>query len=356
MTYEYERLGGGLVVPCVRLDLSRSNGPRSAQDFKHRIFEIVDREGALLFRSAGIDGPVRYAEFLATIDFRHHSYVGGTAPRTDLGRGVYTATDLPADTTVMIHQEMAYLDAIPDYISFYCHEPPPEGQKTHLIGDMRRLSAELPDRLRTKYRGKHARLRRTLPPEGSESVIARRDKSWQEVLGTGDRQEAAAIAAREGWDLTWTAGDYLVFVQEPARFFRPHPVYGELWCTQALHYQAAARRLVAERDGRTADARRLAAAMAAAPDTVDAMVMEDGSRIPPEDIAAWFELCLAAEVAYALGRGEVIILDNMLMAHGRSTFTGPRTVYTALGDRAGQPPPRCSTRTSSSRTAHVLPG
>ena len=334
MTYKYEELGNGVAVPCVRIDLSGSNGPVAGRQIRDRIFEIVDREGALLFRGAGIDGPRGYAEFLAAIGFRHHSYVGGTAPRTDLGRGVYTATDLPPDTTVMIHQEMSYLDDVPDYVSFYCHVPPGNGQKTNLIGDMRRLSAELPDELRRKYRGRRARLRRTLRTEGSERVVSRRERSWQEVLGTGDRGEARAIAARKGWDLTWTADDSLIFLQEPARFFRPHPVHGEMWCSQGLHYQPTGRRLVAERDGRMGDALRIATAMREEPDTLDAMVMEDGSEVPPEDCAAWFELCSAAQVSYALGRGEMVIMDNMLMAHGRSTFTGARTMYAALGDRA----------------------
>ena len=333
MRYEYEQLGNGMAVPCVHMDLPGSNGSQAGSELKDRIFEIVDREGALLFRNAGIDSPFRYAEFLASIDFNHHSYVGGTAPRTDLGHGVYTATDLPADTTVMIHQEMTYLDNAPDYISFYCHEPPGNGQKTHLLADVRTLAEDLPAELTERYRGKHARLRRTLPPAGSASVLSRREKSWQEVLGTDDRQTAVAIGAQRRWELSWTDDDYLVIVQEPARFFRPHPIFGEIWCTQALSYQPMARRLVAERDGRTADARRLATAMAEAPDSIDAMMMEDGSRVPAEDSATWFELCMAAETPYALDRGELIILDNMLMAHGRSTFTGTRTMYTALGDR-----------------------
>jgi len=31
----------------------------------------------------------------------------------------------------------------------------------------------------------------------------------------------------------------------------------------------------------------------------------------------------------------VIILDNMLTAHGRTTFTGSRRLFAALGDRLG---------------------
>ncbi len=34
-----------------------------------------------------------------------------------------------------------------------------------------------------------------------------------------------------------------------------------------------------------------------------------------------------------LEQGEVIILDNMLVAHGRGAFEGPREMFAALGNR-----------------------
>ena len=43
---------------------------------------------------------------------------------------------------------------------------------------------------------------------------------------------------------------------------------------------------------------------------------------------------LAAEI-FRLVDTEVISLDNMLTAHGRSTFTGSRRLFAALGDRLG---------------------
>ena len=329
MNYEYEDLGNGLSLPCIHMDLTHA----PVENLKSEIFRIIDEKGGLLFRDAGLFTPKKYSEFLARINFCHHSYVGGTAPRTDLGDGIYTATDLPADFTVMPHQEMTYLDNAPDYISFYCYEPPSNGQKTQLLADVRALEDQLPWDLKKRYQGKRARLRRILPPEGSAEVLARREKSWQEMIGVKEKEQALEIGDLRGWDLQWTEGDYLVIEQEPARFFRDHPVHGEIWCNQGLAAQPLQRLLVAEIDCRSADAQRLRTTIAENTDHTDVMIMEDGSRVPDGDVSTWFELCLAAKTEYALDRGEIIILDNMLMAHGRSTFTGTRTMYTALGDR-----------------------
>ena len=62
---------------------------------------------------------------------------------------------------------------------------------------------------------------------------------------------------------------------------------------------------------------------------------KDGTKVSVEECRTWFKMVCDLETPYALGRGEVIILDNMLTAHGRSTFTGSRRLFAALGDRAG---------------------
>ena len=335
MKYEREQLGDGLSVPCARMDLADNGSPTAAGGLAAEIFRLVDTEGALLIRDTGLRSPHEFAAFLQEIDFRPHSYVGGTTPRTEYAAGVYTATDLPPDRCILLHQEMAYLDDVPDYVAFYCQEPAEHGQKTNLIGDMRAFTAELPDSFKRRFRGKRARLRRRLPPAGKSTGVYKDKKSWQESLGTGDRREAARLGRQRGWELAWTDDESLEITQEPARFFRPHPIHGELWCTQALTFQPESQRLAAERDGRTADAERLAKTMASAPVSLHRMIMEDGTTVSVEECRTWFKMVCDLETPYALGRGEVIILDNMLTSHGRSTFTGSRRLFAALGDRAG---------------------
>ena len=110
-----------------------------------------------------------------------------------MGSGVYTATELPPSVTLHSHQEMSYLETIPDYVSFYCELPPNNGQKTNLFIDMRKFTANLPNELKSRYRGRRARLQRTLK-SSEHGAFSQGEKSWQEALGTGDQQEAALIA------------------------------------------------------------------------------------------------------------------------------------------------------------------
>jgi alpha-ketoglutarate-dependent taurine dioxygenase len=39
-------------------------------------------------------------------------------------------------------------------------------------------------------------------------------------------------------------------------------------------------------------------------------------------------------LAFAWREGDILVIDNMLVAHSRSTFVGPRKIVVALGDMA----------------------
>ena len=171
--YEYENLGNEISVPCLHMDLTGSVDSPAREELTEEIYGIIDREGALLMRDTGLETTSGFSESLSSIGHHHHSYVGGTSPRTNQGWGVYTATGVPADVTIPIHQEMAYLDSVPDYVSFFCEDPPGNGQKTNLIGEMRKFTDSLPVELKKRYQGKRVRLRRMLPPTGKNTDFFR---------------------------------------------------------------------------------------------------------------------------------------------------------------------------------------
>jgi hypothetical protein len=57
----------------------------------------------------------------------------------------------------------------------------------------------------------------------------------------------------------------------------------------------------------------------------------DGSAIDPEDIAVINETYSLCAMAFHWERGDVLLLDNRLMAHGRRPFIGDRKIVVAMG-------------------------
>ena len=58
----------------------------------------------------------------------------------------------------------------------------------------------------------------------------------------------------------------------------------------------------------------------------------DGTRIEDSIIAEINEAYRQETIAFPWQHGDIMMLDNMLVAHGRSPFVGPRKVLVAMGE------------------------
>lgn len=324
----------GTHIPTLDLGGQQCGGTLTDAELGRAIFNIVDQEGALLIRS-DMREAADLSAFLSTIGHKpFSSYVGGTAIRSaPVAENVFKSTELPPDVTIPLHQEMAYVAVIPDYISLFCSSAASGDQKTNLVGDMVRFTQTLPDWVFEKYRGRTARLRRFMPPRGIDHGMFRLRRCWNDMIGTSDRDEARAIAAERNWELRWTEDDFLEVLQEPFPFFRQHPIHGEIWCTQAFAYLPVIQSYLARRDGRVDDWNRMQAAMAEAPETLDTAVLDDGAPLDDDDALFIHKRLEEQTFRIALREGELLILDNILRSHGRSAFHGTRKIFVALGVR-----------------------
>lgn len=52
--------------------------------------------------------------------------------------------------------------------------------------------------------------------------------------------------------------------------------------------------------------------------------------------------CWPSTVGFSWQEGDVLVIDNMLVAHSGSPFTGPRKIVVALGDMTGGTVPQWS--------------
>lgn len=268
---------------------------------------------------------------LAGLPGRLQAYVGGTSPRRVVQGRIMTATEAPGDYSIPLHQEMSYTANPPERIAFVCERPAAEGGET-TVADMRTVTRELGSAIAARFVQKGGlQLRRHLPRPEQIDVWPGFPKPWTEVFGTTDPEEADRVARSRGWRTQWEADGSVQLWQEVLPALRTHPVSGdEVWFNQIHIFDPAASVRWARRDGRHAFADRLEAALRSGRDKVDRIVHGDGSELDEADVEHVAEVMDRAARPLAWRTGDLLVMDNILAAHGRRQFSGPRSILAAL--------------------------
>lgn len=264
-------------------------------------------------------------------------YVGGTSPRVVVHGKIMTATYVPPSWSIPLHQEMAYTRTPPDRISFFCERPAALGGHS-TVGDMRTALVYIDPAVRRKFDRHGLQLRRTLPSPQTLHLKPGIQKSWPEVFGADDPSVVESIVAAKGWRAEWLDDDTLQLWQDVLPAIKLHPATGEpLWCNQAHFFSPACMMAWAQEDNRHADCVAIAKARRANPEMLDNIFFGNGEIVPDEDALHVYRILRRLERPVELRRGDLLMLDNHILAHGRTAFSGERSILVALADHATQP-------------------
>ncbi|HWS56836.1 MAG TPA: TauD/TfdA family dioxygenase [Pyrinomonadaceae bacterium] len=306
--------GGGDLPLVVRPHVRHLDAAAWAGESRDFIESRVRRHGGLLFRGFDLRTADDFARFAAAavgddlLEYRERS-----SPRTRVEGNVYTSTDYPADQSIFLHNENSYQQTWPLRIFFFCRAAPPVGGETP-IADCRRIFARLGPRLRERFVERRVMYVRNF---GDGFGLP-----WQTVFQTADRRTVEEHCRRADIAAEWKEGDRL-----RTRAVRPaaarHPRTGEaVWFNHATFFHVTT---LPEgvRD-------ELLAEFADAEELPTNSFYGDGAPIEPETLEELREAYRRETVAFRWEAGDVLLLDNMLAAHGRAPYEGPREILVGM--------------------------
>ncbi|KAA2257584.1 hypothetical protein F0L68_25140 [Solihabitans fulvus] len=243
------------------------------------------------------------------------AYVHGNSPRTKVGRNVYTSTEYPPEFTISMHNELSYAHQWPARLLFFCATAPETGGATPVV-DARLWLESLDDDVREAYAGG---VRYTQNLHDGFGL----GKSWQDTFETDDRAEVEEFLAATEATWQWRRDGGLRITQQRPATTR-HPVTGdEVWFNQSDQWHPAALG-----DDTAAE---LAKVMPA-DELPQSVSFADGSPIPADHVIQVRDRALAAAVDVNWRQGDLLLIDNVLVGHGRRPFTGPRRVLVAMSN------------------------
>lgn len=240
-------------------------------------------------------------------------YVYGNAPRSKVGKNLYTTSGFPPQITVPLHNELSYSGVWPNRVLFFCQAPAATGGETPVVDGGRWLGS-LDPRVRAAYAGG---LRYTHNLHDGLGP----GKSWQDTFETDDRTEVERYLADSGGTWHWKSDGGLRITQVRPSVVR-HPVTGtEVWFNQSDLWH---REMYPDSPIATL------AEIMAEEDLPQSVTFADGSPIPCDHVRQVRERGMAAAIDVTWQPGDLLLIDNVLVAHGRRPFTGPRRMLVAM--------------------------
>ncbi len=273
------------------------------------------KHGAILFRDwrmNSVDEFERFAAAVAGEDLMDYSY--RSTPRSAVSGKIFTSTEYPADQSIPLHNEMAYSRVWPMKIWFHCVKAAEVGGETP-IADSREVFARIDPRVREQFMRKQVLYVR--------NYGGGLDLSWQNVFQTTSRSEVEAFCLRAGIEFEWRGGDRLR-TRQVCQAVARHPRTGEMvWFNQAHLFHVSSL---------TPEMRDLFLAEFKEEELARNVYYGDGSSIEPSALEAIRQAYRQETVTFPWQSGDILMLDNMLAAHGRTPFAGSRKVIVAMAE------------------------
>ena len=285
--------------------------PEWAMNNHDFILQKLRNHGAILFRGFNINSVEEFERFLRSLvgDLLEYSY--RSTPRSEVTGRIYTSTEYPAHQSIPLHNEMSYTRDWPMMIGFFCVEAASEGGETP-IADSRRVFNLIAPAIRERFVRKGVMYVRNY----GEAL----DLSWQNVFQTSARAEVEAYCRKTGIEFEWK--NNILRTCQVCQAVANHPHTGELvWFNQAHLFH------VSSLDSEIKDS-LLSLADGEPPRNA---YYGDGTPINESDLEEIRETYAKEAVVFSWQKQDILVLDNMLAAHGRRPFRGSRKVVVGMG-------------------------
>ncbi|MGE8723125.1 TauD/TfdA family dioxygenase [Leptospira terpstrae] len=233
---------------------------------------------------------------------------------------------------------MSFLDNPPKLLFFYAEKASETGGETPLT-DLREIYKDVDPKIKEKIEKHGIRYRRRYDgPSQKARFSLWKTKRWDEMFGTTDLSEVKKISDENRFQLNWFGKDSLTITNEQSGF-RIHPeAKTKAWHnhSQTFHYQAAVSE-VWKIFKRQRTFRSLGVALLLTLLTLIKRISGEkshdvhvtygnGEEITANEMKSITNVFWKHLVAIPWQTGDVLIIDNFSVSHGRLPFTGPRRI------------------------------
>ena len=274
----------------------------------------LSRHGAILFRDFDVKAVAEFEQFISAVSGDLLDYTYRSTPRSQVSGKIYTSTEYPADQSIPLHNEMAYSRNWPMKIWFFSIQAAEKGGETPLA-DSRKVFGRIDPKIRERFIQKKVMYVRSY----GDGL----DLPWQNVFQTTNKAEVEAYCRTTGIEFEWRGGDYLI-TRQVCQAVATHPRTGEIvWFNQAHLFHVSSLK---------PEIRESLFSALKEEDLPRNAYYGDGSPIEATVLDEVRAAYRQETIAFPWQAWDILMLDNMLAAHGRAPFVGARKVVVGMAE------------------------
>lgn len=270
--------------------------------------------GAILFRGFKVEDVNEFDWFIRSVSAEILEYKERSSPRSQVSGRIYTSTEYPASQPIFPHNENSYQLSWPTKIFFFCLVPATTGGETPIV-DSRKVFQRLTPELRERFIKKQVKYVRNF---GVEFGLR-----WSFAFQTTDKREVENYCRQHEIRCEWRGDDQLRTEAIRPALVR-HPRTEEWsWFNHATFFHCS-----------TLDPLMREALLSelGEENLPNNTYYGDGSSIEPQVLEELRAAYRDETVSFPWQSGDVLMLDNLLVAHARMPYTGPRKVVVGMAD------------------------
>jgi alpha-ketoglutarate-dependent taurine dioxygenase len=276
------------------------------------INEKILKHGGILLRGTGLE-ELSCFEAISNIILKEIlKYEGGITPRTQLSPFVYTSTDYDQNKPIPLHNECAYDTKWPDKILFFCIQPAERGGET-ILADSKKILKHIGEDIYKLLKNNNlVYVRHYNEKNGSHWKNAFRCKTVYELIKILNKKKI-----QYNWDENQQ--NLTTFISKKGII--QHPTTKEdVWFNQVILFNPQFKAVTVDHSPPRETSL-----------PIRDIYFENGMTINKRIFSTIKETYDKCEIRFTWEKGDLLILDNMLMSHGRSPYEGNRKIVVSMG-------------------------
>lgn len=282
-------------------------------DQRNAIKVKLQQAGAILFRGFLGTAHQEFQQVVHAFQPRLRNYIEGFSSRHKVVDHIYTSTHYPSSETITLHNELAFTKCPPRYLFFFCQVPPDKQGET-LIIDCRLFLQQLPPQVQEAFIGRG--ILYVCRMHGGNGF----GKSWMESFATTRQEEVEKHLATNDVEFQWDS-DNSLRIRRVTPTITTHPDTKEpIWFNNASLFHVTDRGTIGT----------MLVKLLGESNLPTHAYFENGDPIPDQWLSCIRQISWENAQFIAWQPGDLLMLDNFLVAHGRNRYTGDRRILVAM--------------------------